>query len=130
MPKYLHPDVIDNGLQHIIDQAAGNVDMLLLSTYALADSHATLVTNSLASMGMVAGDFVLGDSGAYDRKLTVAEKTGSVATSATAPDLHIAIVDTTNSKVLAVTDETSDQDVTAGNPITVPTFDIIVNQPT
>ena len=129
MPKYLHPDVIDNGLQHVIDQAAGNVDMLLLSTYAMADSYATVAGNAVSTINMVGGDFTIATSGTYDRKLTVAEKTGTASSSAASPDLHIAIVDVTNTKVLAVTDETSDQNITSGNPLTVPTFDIVVNQP-
>ena len=130
MPKYIHPDVIDNGLQHIIDQAAGNVDMFLIKAYAQGDSYATVVGNNNGTINTAAGDYTLGDSGTYDRKLTVSEKSGSASGSASAPDLHIAIVDVSSTKVLAVTDETSDQDITAGNPITVPTFDIIVSQPT
>lgn len=35
MPKYLHPDVLDNGLQHIIDQCSGNVDLLLIKAYVV-----------------------------------------------------------------------------------------------
>ena len=130
MPKYIHPDVIDLGLQHIIDQAASNVDMRLLSTYLQGDSYATVASNAISTINMIAGDFTLQDSGTYDRKLTVSAKTGAAASSAANPDLHVALVDVTNSKVLAVTDETSDQDITAGNPITIPTFDIVVNQPT
>ena len=129
MPKYLHPDVIDNGLQHIIDQAAGNVDMRLLSAYTQGDSYATVTGNAIATINMIVGDFTLGDSGSFDRKLTVAAKTGAASSSASSPDLHVALIDATNSKVLAVTDETSEQDITAGNPLTIPTFDIVVNQP-
>jgi len=130
MPKYVHPDVIDNGLQHIIDQAAGNVDMLLIKAYAQGDSHATVVGNQVATINTVAGDYVLGNSGTYDRKLTVSGQTGTASGNAPSPDLHVAIVDTTNSDVLAVTDETTDQVITSGNPITIPTFDIIITQPT
>ena len=45
-------------------------------------------------------------------------------------DLHVAIVDSTSLVVLFVTDETSDQVVTAGNTFSVPAGTYTVNQPT
>ena len=129
MPKYLHPDVLDNGLQYIIDQAAGNVDMLLIDSYSLGQAYATVDSNKLMTIQMIGGDFALSNFGTYGRQLDVAEKSGSATAGAAAPDLHVAIVDVTNTKVLAVTDETSDQDITNGNPITVPTFAIKMAQP-
>ena len=128
MPKYLHPDVLDKGLERIINQAAGNVDMLLIDTYTQGQAYSTVQSNAVMTINMVAGDFTLSAYGT-GRKLTVAEKSGVASGNATPVDLHIAIVDVTNSKVLAVTDETSDQNITSGNPLTVPTFDIVVNQP-
>lgn len=129
MPKYLHPDVLDNGLQEILDQTAGNVDMLLIDSYTQGQSYATVDSNKLATINLAGGDFTLENDGTYGRRLRVAEKTGSASSSAASPDLHIAIVDVTNTTVLAVTDETSDQAITSGNPITVPTFNIVMNQP-
>jgi hypothetical protein len=129
MPKYLHPDVLDNGLQHIIDQAAGNVDLLLIKAYSQGQAYATVDGNKVMTINLVAGDFTLGAHGTYGRKVTVAEKSGTASAAATAPDLHVAIVDVTNTKVLAVTDETGDQDVAVDDPKTIPTFDINMNQP-
>ena len=45
-------------------------------------------------------------------------------------DLHFCFVDTTNSKVLWVTDETTDQTITSGNPVTFPSLVYTANQPT
>jgi hypothetical protein len=128
MAKYLHPDVLDNGLQHIIDQCSGNVDMLLITSYAQGQAYATVDSNKVMTIDLVAGDFTLGNQGT-GRKLTVAEKSGTASGSASSPDLHVAIVDAATSKVLAVTDDTGDADITIGDPKTLPTFDIRMNQP-
>ncbi|MGI2325339.1 MULTISPECIES: hypothetical protein [Methylococcus] len=44
-------------------------------------------------------------------------------------DLHIALLDETNGKVLVVTDEISNQVIQTGNLITVPTWAFGMNQP-
>ena len=130
MPTYLHPDVLDNGLQHIIDQAAGDVDMLLIDGYAQGDAYATVNTAKVMTIDLVAGDFTLGNqTSGLGRQIVVAEKSGTVAVAAASPDLHVAIVDVTNTKVLAVTDETGDVDVSVSDPKTIPTFNIKMNQP-
>jgi hypothetical protein len=129
MPKYLHPDVLDNGLQHIIDQAAGNVTMLLIDTYTQGQAYATVQSNTVMTISMAPGDFSLSAYGTLGRKLTVAEKSGIASGAATPTDLHVAIVDVTRSKVLAVTDETGEAAVSIGDPKTIPTFDIRMNQP-
>ena len=129
MPKYLHPDVLDNGLQHIIDQCSGNVDMLLIDGYSQGDAYATVDAAKVMTIGLIAGDFSFGDQGTLGRQLIVAQKTGSASAIATTPDLHVAIVDVTNTKVLAVTDETGDADVAISDPLTIPTYDIRMNQP-
>ena len=128
MPKYLHPDVLDNGLQHIIDQAAGNVDMLLIDTYTQGQAYSTVLSNAVMTINMVGGDFSLSAYGT-GRKLTVAEKSGVASGNAAPTDLHVAIVDVTGTKVLAVTDETGEAAVSIGDPKTIPTFDIRMNQP-
>ena len=45
-------------------------------------------------------------------------------------DLHIAVLDKTDSKVLAVVEETSEQVITSGNPIDIPAIALQKNQPT
>ena len=57
--------------------------------------------------------------------------TGSVAAaSAAGPSNHYAVVDATNSKVLYVTEEGSDQPITSGNPVTLKSVVIKATQPT
>ena len=129
MPKYLHPDVLDNGLQHIIDQSGGNVDMLLITSYSQGAAYVTVLANAVMTINMAPGDFTLGAYGTYGRKLNVAQRSGTTSDNASTPDLHVAIVDVTNTKVLAVTDETGNQDIISGDPKTIPTFDINLDQP-
>ena len=131
MAKFLHPDVLDNGLQYIIDQAsASNVDMLLITSYTQGNAYATVNSNKVCEIDMVAGDFSLANQGTYGRKLVVASKAGTANAAATGPhDLHVAIVDVTNSKVLAVTDETSNRNISNAEPLTIPSFDANMNQP-
>jgi hypothetical protein len=62
--------------------------------------------------------------------VTISEVTipGVGVTSATG-DLHVAVVDNDAAgAIVFVTDETSDQDITAGNPIIVPTFTVGFDQ--
>ncbi len=127
MPKYYNPNVLDSGLSHIKTNAD---EMRLLKAYTAGDSHATVLTNSIATIAVVTGDFTLGNQGTLGRQLAVAAKSGTAnADSGATPDLHIAIVDSVGTEVLAVTDETSDQVVTNGNPVDVPTFNLKQNQP-
>ena len=127
MPKYFHPDVLDNGLNNI----KTNADNLhLIKNYAAADSYATVVGNSVASAATVSGDYVLGNQGVNGRQLATPAKAPSASASSTGgDDLHIAYVDSVGLKVLAVTDETSDQVITSGNAVNIPTLNLKMNQP-
>lgn len=125
MAKQVHPDVLDGGLNQIKNNA---VKMLLLSNFTFGDSFATVTANTLASVAMVPGDFTLGTSGT-SRTLTTATKTANATAGVTGGNLHIAFTDG-SSKVLLVTDETTDQAITSGNPIDFPAIVHTNNQPT
>lgn len=126
MAKWYHTDVLDNGLS-VLDTAV--TQLHLLKAYSAGDSYATVTTtNSLGSVAIAAGDIVLANQGTNGRQATVAAKTITGCTaSGAAPNLHIALVD--GSRVLAVTDETSDQEIFNGNDVNVPTFACKMNQP-
>ena len=128
MTKWVHSDVQDNGL----NQIKNNCDKVILaSTYTAGDSYATVNTNLLAEATMAAGDFALAGSAGAARTLTTTTKTDTAANAGGggAP-MHFCFVDTTNSKVLWVTDETTDQTITAPNPVTFPALVYTANQPT
>lgn len=126
MAKHFHTDVFDNGLQEIIDD--GN-EIHLISDYTAGDNYATVTGNSLGNATIGGGDKALAADGT-GRKVALSSVSGTAtATDASPTDLHFAILDTTGSRVLAVTDETTDQGITSGNPLTFPALDFSIAQP-
>ena len=127
MAKWVRSGVLDDGMNNIKTVAT---KMLLISAYTVADSYATVVANKLAEATMVNGDFVLSSSGNNRLLTTAAGKTGTATASAAGtPDLHIAFTDGT-ANVIWVTDETSNQAITLGNPVNFPQLVYTSNQPT
>lgn len=131
MPRYAHADVLDNGPKYIKD----NCNKVIL-TDAYSTSFATVNgASKVAEAALVTGDFALSGADGAARTLTatLTGKSGGNALKAVADGtgMHIAFVDTVNSKVLYVTEESSDQSITSGNPIQFnsnPTY--ASNQPT
>lgn len=128
MAKWVNADVLDNGLNAIKNNCN---KMALISTYTAGDSYAIVNGNILAEVTMASGDFTLGSSGS-NRTLTTAsgKQDASANASGGGAAMHIAFLDTLNSKVLWVTEETSDQTITAGNPVTFPSLVYTAEQPT
>jgi hypothetical protein len=130
MAKWVHSDVLDNGLNNIKTNA-NSVKAIL--AYAAGDSFATVtaVANIIAEVAMVPGDYTLGTGAAANsRRLTTAAAKQDAAANNLGDPTHFAFVDTVNSKVLWVTDETGSQNVAAGNPVTFPSLTYDSNQPT
>lgn len=129
MPKWVHPDVLDGGLSAI---RTGANRQHLIRAYAAGDSYATVIGNSVADVAMASGDYTLANGAGSARTLTTAsgKTSNATANSGATPNLHLAFVDTAGSRVLWVTDETSDQVITSGNPIAYPQVVYTSNQPT
>lgn len=129
MAKWINPTVRKDGINVIKNTC---VKMHLISAYVAGDADATVLANTLTStpVTMAATDFTVADVG-NTSTLTVASGKTSTATASAAgtPDLHIAFMTSLN-VVLWVTDETSNQAITSGNPITFPAPVYTVNQPT
>lgn len=126
MAKYVHSDVLDGGLNAIRNNATS---MLLLKAYSPVDSYATVTSNAICTLAVVNDDFTLSGADGAARILTMAARSGTAsANSGAAPDLHIAFTDNV-SKVLWVTDETSDQVVSSGNTINFPSLTYTSGQP-
>lgn len=127
MAKYAHPDVLDNGPNYIKTNCN---KMALIGSYAFGDSYATVNAAILAEAAMTSTDFTLGSSG-NDRTLTTAAGKSDASANASGGSAtnHIAFVDTVNSKVLWVTEETSGQAITAGNPVNFPSLVYTAKQP-
>ena len=128
MAFYAHADVLENGPAYV---KANATKIMLVSTYAFGDSYATVVANKLSEASVTTANWTWSASG-NDRVLTSTDNlTGSVAAaSAAGPSNHYAVVDATNSKVLYVTEEGSDQPITSGNPVTLKSVVIKATQPT
>lgn len=131
MSRYAHPDVLDNGPAYI---KANCNKVILLTAYTSAFATAN-GANKIAEAALVTGDFALSGADGAARTLT-ATLTGKSAGNALqaladGTGMHLAFVDTVTSKVLLVTEESSDQPITSGNPVQLnsnPTY--ISNQPT
>ena len=127
MAKYAHPDVLDNGINYIKTNCN---KIALISSYAVGDSYATVNGRILADVAMTGTDFTLSSSG-NDRVITSAAGKQDSAANASGGSAtnHIAFLDTVNSKVLWVTQETTGQAITAGNPVTFPSLTYTAQQP-
>ena len=128
MAKFAHAQVLDNGLNYIKNNCN---KIALISSYSVGESYATVTGKILAEATMTTGDFTLAASG-NNRTLTSAAGKSDTAANATGGSAtnHIAYLNTTGSEVLWVTEETSGQVVTAGNPVNFPSLVYTSNQPT
>lgn len=129
MAKFAHPDVLDGGL-NVIKNSANS--MRLITAYTAGDSYSTVNAASIAAVAMTSTDYALGNGASSARTLTVASGKSATASagSGATPNLHIAFVDTAGSRVLWVTDETTDQVVTSGNTVNFPAPVYTSSQPT
>lgn len=127
MAKFAHAQVLDNGLNYIKNNCN---KIALISSYSVGESYATVNAKILAEATMASGDFTLAASG-NNRTLTSAAGKSDTAANATGGSAtnHIAFLNTTGSEVLWVTEETSGQVVTAGNPVNFPSLVYTSNQP-
>lgn len=129
MTLWVHADVLDNGLNHIKNNCN---KLALISAYIAGDSYATVTAAILAEVTMASGDFTLGNGASSSRTLTSASGKQDSAANASGggASMHFAFLDTVNSKVLWVTEETSDQTITVNNPVSFPSLVYISRQPT
>ena len=125
MAQFAHSDVLDNGIAYI---KANCNKVAVISSYSPGDSYATVNSNLMAEAAMASGDFTLGTSG-NDRTLTTAAGKQDASANAGGAASHIAFIDTVNSKVLWVTEETSGQTIVLGNPVTFPSLVYTAKQP-
>lgn len=127
MATYAHVDVLDGGLNAIKNSA---IRMLLIKAYTDGDSYATVAGNKICEVTMASGDYSLSGADNAARVLITTTKSGiASASSGATPDLHIAFTDNV-SKVLWVTDETSNQVVTSGSTVNFPALTYTSGQPT
>jgi hypothetical protein len=132
MAKWYSAAIQENGLAHLKTLAAGGktITQHIVNTYSAGDSYATVVTNSLMSVAIANGDMVWSDGASASRVLTIAEKADvSITASSSTPDLHIVIVNTTDSEVHVANDETTNQALVSGGTKTIPAWTLVSPQP-
>ena len=120
---FLNDRVFDNGLT-ILDTEANEIHVTSAEAtdYTEATSTYTLGNSTSLSIGAPA------DRTGGGRKVAVAAiSDGSITGTGTVT--HYAIVDTTNSRLLATAALTASQSVTDGNTFTLATFDIGIPDP-
>lgn len=130
--KEFNPLVYDNGLNEIVSNA--NALWLVKNPVAgdaINNQFAALDAKRVASVTLAGGDKVLGAHLTGGRKVTTAAKSDNEAdaSSVGGDDLHFALVDTVNSRVLAITDETTDQVITVSNQVNLPSLEWRMLQP-
>jgi len=129
MAKWAHIDVLDNGPAYIKTNCN---KIAAISAYTANDSYATVNAAILAEATISTTNFTL--AGASGAPRTCSFAAGSSDASANASgggaNTHLAFLDTVNSKVLWITEETSDQAIVAGNPVNFPALVYTSNQPT
>lgn len=118
MSKYAHADVLDNGPQYLKTNCN---KVILINAYSSV--YATVNgANKVAEAALVTGDFAIAGADGASRTLTatLTGKSGGNALQTVNPgtNMHLAFVDTVTSKVLYVIEESTDQVVTSGNPVT------------
>ena len=119
----LNDRVFDNGLT-ILDTEANRIDVTSqeATSYAEATSTYTLGNSTSLSIGAPA------DRSGGGREVTVAAiSDGSVSGTGTAT--HYAVVDTSNSRLLATGTLSASQSVTSGNTFTLASFTIGIPDP-
>lgn len=115
-------------LAALLTTVKGANKIWLIDTYSIGDSRATIFSNRCAEAVITTGDFTGPVSEGNDQKLTFDGITGTATKNSVNTNFHIALVD--DNYVLAITDETSDQVITSGNPVAFPIFDMYSRQPT
>lgn len=127
MAKWASSATLQNGPNYIKSNAT---KMVAIKAYTANDSYATVMGNAVAEADMVSGDYVFSNSGANQLMTTAAGKTGvASAGSGASPDLHYAFTNG-SSTVYWVTDEPTDQVITAGNTVNFGQCTYTATQPT
>jgi len=136
MAKTFDNSIFDSGLNTVVNAAAaGTLKLVLCSQQPLTLADATTLYDGTVNKYRVSDeipvaelDVTLADRAAGGREITVAAKSGTAQVTIPAGNnLHYALHDSTT--LLMVSDETSDQALTSGNPINFPSFKFGMSDP-
>lgn len=119
----LNDRVFDNGLS-ILDTEANAVHVTSQEASTYTEAITTYTLGSSTSLSIAAPS----DRSGGGRKVTVAAISDGAITG-TGTVTHYALVDTTNTRLLATAALTASQSVTSGNTFTLATFDVGIPDP-
>jgi hypothetical protein len=127
MPKEVPNIIFDAAL----DEVATGDRIRVLSAYTLGDTHATVVTNTLADGALTpgdgGGDFTIADGDTSGRKITI-EQQVDLPIGTTGDANHVAITLDASTQVNLVT-TTPTQSLTSGGTVTVNAYDYEITDP-
>jgi hypothetical protein len=133
MPAWLDNTASTGALDALlatITNRVGTGEVHLVTDFTEGESYATVIGRSCGSASITAGDFSGPTSDGHNRILTFNGKAGTATQDATGPhDLHIVFTNGSDT-LLAISDETSDQNIVNGNAINFPVIEIRALQPT
>jgi hypothetical protein len=119
----LNDRVLDNGLT-VLDTEADKIVITSQAATTYAEANATFALGNSTSLSIAAPT----DRGAGGREVVVAAVSDGAVT-ATGTASHYAIIDTVNSRLLAVSTLTTSQAVTNGNTFTLSSISIGIPDP-
>ena len=127
--QYLHPDVYDNGLVTLSENSNMSIVLTAEAPSSRQEAVDLLGTGSGKRISTVislpSASVTLGNiSGG--RRAQIGSSVGNAAVTTTGSEnIFVAIYD--NSRLLVITEESSNQQMTEGNPITIPIFNVNIS---
>jgi hypothetical protein len=115
--------VADAAIDAALDYLASNADKITLCSQEPTTYTQAGTTYKLADAAVSSGEFTKANGDVSGRKITLAEQTGdTVDTTGTAT--HWALIDDTDSELLATGALTASQSLTATNPFTINAMEV------
>ena len=128
MPAWLDNSTdgaLDSMLKVVLNQAT---NILLVTSYSQGEDYATVTGRSVANATINTGNFTGPAPSGNNLILTFTGASATASGSASTPDLHMVITNGSDT-ILAVSDESTDQDIVSGNTVNFGSFEIRALQP-
>lgn len=117
MPFYVHSDVLDNGLNYIVN----NCNKIIITDSFTYDYTTVISTSKISENNLQASDFILSGGNGENRTLTVLliGKSGgrAIKSLVDGSNVHVVLASSIQGKVLYVTEEFENIGIALGNII-------------
>lgn len=115
-----------DSMLNVVKNGASNI--LLVTSYSQGEDYATVTGRSVADASISSGNFTGPAASGNNRILTFTGASATATGNASTPDLHMVITNGSDT-ILAVSDESTDQDIVSGNTVNFGSFEIRALQP-